>query len=424
MARLFFGVGRGFRIKAWGMNVRSYVEDIVRPPSHYPGAQFYRKTSAVNWTPMAFGDEGQWVVQGNIGLSLTPAATMEGPPEPQRLYERGQIIIKGAVFLSEFGTHISADGFLDESGIETNMQPSTPAGQWTVFGDISMSLSPGIPIPVVDRPLTGSVSIIFTPGAASTPQYITTGNILSTLLPGATITRQWTVTGSLLTSLTPGASAIANYVLNGNVLTSLIPGSTVAWERIVAGSIPLSLLPSSQIIEQWYVLGNILTEFMPSEDFQYEAPGVWERIVDGSVLFSLVPTSPIQPQYVVGGNLSVSFLPGSTCVLVFVANGNLSLVLLVSSIFSTQFPGEDILVMTGDILFTLRGLSEILLIQPDYSYENQVDKTFPSPDGVYDSQNQIIKSFESPGGWFDPHPMFFGDSDEDFNYETLGERRN
>lgn len=78
---------------------------------------------------MAIDGEASWVIQGNISLSLTPGATCEGPPVPQRLYERGQFIFqKAGIFLSEYGTHISANQMVDESGIETNVQPAAQAG--------------------------------------------------------------------------------------------------------------------------------------------------------------------------------------------------------------------------------------------------------------------------------------------------------
>jgi hypothetical protein len=72
VARLFYGLGRGFRFRSGftlGVNgggglppvpaARAYTGDYIRPPFTIPETQFSRRAvSDPQWTPMPFGPEG------------------------------------------------------------------------------------------------------------------------------------------------------------------------------------------------------------------------------------------------------------------------------------------------------------------------------------------------------------------------------
>jgi hypothetical protein len=82
MARLFYGMGRGFKSSSGFKDPRvplAYNSKIFRPKFSSSINQFIRKTSATNYTPWPFGDEGTGggIISDSIVESVTATSTQD-----------------------------------------------------------------------------------------------------------------------------------------------------------------------------------------------------------------------------------------------------------------------------------------------------------------------------------------------------------
>ena len=380
--------------------------------------------------PIAVGStapQSEWIVQGNVILSLTPNSTSEGPPKPQRLYERGQVVWgepDESRFISEIGTIIDAGKYADESGVETNFQPVAES----IFyqdGTVVVSLTPQATVQV-DFVVQGSIGLSLTPQATVSREWQVQGAVSLSLMPGATVTREWNVQGSVLLSLTPGSGITTDYPVQGTIQFSLTNSATLTEEILVQGAVSFSLTPSHTFQIEFVFIGSVILNLSPSAIIVFTPPG--EIIILGDVTLSLTPGSQSMFEVVIQGNVGLSLLPAAPVTPEYPYLGSIPLEMILNSSYQPPASPE----IAGDIFIFLSPSSLVVLQAPppapaglsDFLYEHHVEQEWAAqagPINPYEVDGEA--QFQAEGGWFNPHPTFFGDADEDFDFEKIGERR-
>lgn len=327
MARLFYGLGRGFKNKSGftdSDNPKSFNTEIVRPPFSINGSQFIRDTAALNDTPMPFGAEG------NVDYDVETAAAVDTISISS--FAIGGIISESVTAVDSWTVSQSIDGNLDWPEFDWNVVAAATVGNVVsgalIWPEINVTAYTGGEGSLTwpDWTMTAQASSgAMVSGSLIWPDITVSGVFTQeNLLAGALIWPDWIVSSALKSGLTAqGRLILDQWALQGSLLGGVTAEGALRWPDM---NVDGTLLSGSSIVgvviwPDMNVDGTALPGYYADGVLIWPDWTVTGELSEGSIITGAL----IWPDWTLDGILSaMAALPVITCYVMNVNNRALS----------------------------------------------------------------------------------------------------